>query len=51
MPEDMNQYLVTVETGLRWGAGTTSGVWFTLIGSTADTGHRSLDAGDIKVLL
>ncbi len=35
-------YMITVQTGLKWRAGTSSTVWFTLYGKLGDTGVRRL---------
>ena len=49
MAGDVYEYIITVETGLKRGAGTTSKVWFTLYGSHGDTGMRALEGSDTQV--
>ena len=49
IPTDETTYLISVETGLKSGAGTKSGVWFVLFGRYGDTGVRALASVSKKV--
>ena len=40
---DTEEYVVTIETGLKRGAGTTSNVWCVLYGTKTNTGVRSME--------
>ena len=50
MAGDVYEYIITVETGLKRGAGTTSKVWFTMYGSHGDTGIRALEGMEKLVI-
>ncbi len=43
----MLRYIIKVETGIKWRAGTKSTVWFTLYGTERDTGINQL-ASDVS---